>query len=205
MSAKHWFQGRRETMKIVFGFLLTVVLAAQGQQKLYIDTPLPNAHPLKRELVDKLQHSGKVKIVTLPEKADLILSLEQTGRGVSACSGGIIFSGACGNRGRAVLKSRNTGEELWSEEKGGGWQWAGWSAAMVGRKLGDDLSKFLAEQTPTSRQDESERAPPTATSSFVAGFGILARTSEDPDARGVEITDVADAVLPKLLACGRDT
>ena len=34
------------------------VLAAQGQQNLYVDTNLPNAHPLKRELVEKLKQSG---------------------------------------------------------------------------------------------------------------------------------------------------
>jgi hypothetical protein len=177
-------------MKPLTAFLLLSVLAAYGQQSLYIDTTLPNAHPLKKELVDKLKQSGEVKIVTLPEKADLVLDLEETGRSLGTCTAGIFVD--CGHRGRAVLKSRHSGEELWSEEKGGGWQWAGWSAAAVGRKLGDDLSKFLAVQTPAARSAESAGAPSSATSSSVAAFGMQARTSEDPDAQGVEIMDVAD-------------
>jgi hypothetical protein len=135
-------------MKTLIVFPLLLVLAAQAQQSLYIDTQLPNSHPLKKELADKLKQSGKVMIVLLPEKADLILDLEQTGRGVSACSGSIIFPAACGNRGRAVLKNRQTGEELWSEESGGPWQMSGWSAGMVGRKLGNDLVKFLTRYAP---------------------------------------------------------
>jgi hypothetical protein len=137
-------------MKTVIASLLLCVLAAHGQQSLYIDTHLPNSHPLKKELADKLKQSGKVVIVTLPEKADLILDLEQTGRGVSSCSGSIFFSGACGNRGRAVLKNRQTGDELWSEEKGGARQMSGWSAGMVGRKLGDDVVRFLKNYVPSS-------------------------------------------------------
>src|ERR1035437_2280064 len=147
-------------MKTLTAFLLLSVLAAYGQQSLYIDTTLPNAHPLKKELVDKLKQSGKVKIVTLPEKADLVLDLEETGRSLGTCTAGIFVD--CGHRGRAVLKSHHSGEELWSEEKGGGWQWSGWSAAAVGRKLGNDLSKFLAEQTPAAHSAESAGAPSSA-------------------------------------------
>jgi hypothetical protein len=184
------WQSRRETMKKLMAVLLLSVLAAYGQHSLYIDTNLPNAHPLKRELMDKLQRSGKVKLVTVPEKADLILSLEETGRSLGTCTAGIFVD--CGHRGRAVLKSRHSGEELWSEEKGGGWQWSGWSAAAVGRKLGNDLSNFLAEQTPAARSAETAGAPPSANRTSVAAFGMQARTSEDPDASGVEILDVAD-------------
>src|SRR5580658_2145483 len=109
-----------------------LVLAAQGQQSLYVDTNLPNAHPLKRELVEKLKQSGRVTIVTLPEKADLILILEQTGRSLGACAS-IWLHSECGHRGRVVLRNRQTGEEMWSEEKGGGMQWSGWSDTKVGR------------------------------------------------------------------------
>jgi hypothetical protein len=177
-------------MKTLMALLLLSVLAAHGQQSLYIDTTLPNAHPLKKELVDKLKQSGKVKIVTLPEKADLVLDLEETGRSLGTCTTGIFVD--CGHRGRALLKNRQSGEELWSEEKGGGWQWSGWSAGMVGRKLGNDLNKYLAEQTPSVSSAESAAAPPSATSDLVVAFGMQARTSEDPDAQGVEIMDVAD-------------
>jgi hypothetical protein len=140
-------------MKTLMAFPLLFVSMALGQQSLYINSPLPNSHPLKKELVEKLKQSGKVVIVTLSEKADLILDLEQSGRGVRSCNGNIanvILSSACGNRGKAVLKSRQTGEELWSEEKGGPYQWSGFSAAKVGRKLGDDLIKFLSQNAPAS-------------------------------------------------------
>jgi hypothetical protein len=123
------------------------VLAAQGQQNLYVETNLPNTHPLKRELVEKLKQSGRVTIVTLPEKADLILILDQTGRSLGACAS-IWLHSECGHRGRVVLKNRQTGEEMWSEEKGGGWQWSGWSDTKVGRKLGDDMVKFLSQHPP---------------------------------------------------------
>jgi hypothetical protein len=111
---------------------------------IYIDTHLPNSHPLKKELVKKLIRSGKVVLVTLPEKADLILDLDETGRGLSQCAS-IWNQSNCGNRGRAVLKSRQTGQELWSEEKGGAWQMSGWSGGSVGKKLGEDLVKFLSK------------------------------------------------------------
>ena len=123
------------------------VLGAQGQQNLYVDTNLPNAHPLKRELVEKLKHSGRVTIVTLPENADLILILDQTGRSLGTCAS-IWLQSECGHRGRLVLRNRQTGEEMWSEEKGGAWQWSGWSDTKVGRKLGNDLVKFLSQHPP---------------------------------------------------------
>ena len=129
---------------IVFPLL---VLGAQGQQNLYVDTNLPNAHPLKRELVGKLKQSGRVTIVTLPEKADLILILDQTGRSLGTCAS-IWLQSECGHRGRLVLRNRRTGEEMWGEEKGGAWQWSGWSDTKVGRKLGNDLVKFLSQHPP---------------------------------------------------------
>jgi hypothetical protein len=126
-------------MKSLITFLLICVLAAGADaQTIYIDTRLPNAHPTKTELVAKLQKSGKVTLVNLPDQADLILILDQTER--------LWSGGGNGNRGRVILKDRRTGEEMWSEEKGGGWQMSGWSAGSVGRKLGDDLLKFLKQR-----------------------------------------------------------
>ncbi len=128
-------------MKMLIAFLLLCVAGASADaQTIYIDTRLPNAHPMKKELVAKLQKWGKVTIVNLPEQAELILLLDQTGR--LDCS----FNTACGNRGSVVLRNRLTGDELWSEEKGGAWQMSGWSAGAVGRKLGDDLVKFLKQR-----------------------------------------------------------
>lgn len=55
-----------------------------------------------------------------------------------------VFSGS-GDRGSVILKNRRTGEELWTESRGGGWSMRGWSNAAVGRKLGDDLINFLSK------------------------------------------------------------
>lgn len=151
---------------MLIAFSLLFVLTAQGQQGLYIDTHLPDSHLLKKKLIEKLNQSRMVTIVTLPDKADLVLDLEQTGRSLGMCAGGIFFSSACGHRGRVVLKSRLTGEELWGEEKGGAWQMSGWSDAKVGRQLGNDLIKFLSHYEPPvpTRPTNSARtnqAPPT--------------------------------------------
>jgi hypothetical protein len=130
-------------MRTLGAFLLlcgiTVGATAQG---IYLDTHLPNAHPMKRELLEKLHKWGKATIVNLPEQADLILQLDQTDK-----LGGLASPWTVrGNAGCAVLKDRRTGEELWSETKGGAWQMSGWSTATVGKKLGDDLVKFLKQR-----------------------------------------------------------
>ena len=122
---------------LVFALALLGSAMAQAPKSIYIDTRLPNAHPMKKELLDKLRGWGKITVVNLPEQGDLILQLDQTER--------LLSGGGNGNRGRAVLKDRLTGEELWSEEKGGGWQMSGWSAGAVGGKLGSDLVKFLSK------------------------------------------------------------
>jgi hypothetical protein len=164
-------------MKTLMAVLLLCVLSAHGKQSLYIDTHLSNSHPLKRELIEKLKQSGTVMIVTLPDKADLILDLEQTGRSLGMCAGGILFSSACGHRGRVVLKSRQTGEELWSEEKGGAWQWSGWSAGTVGRKLGEDVVRFLIMYAPASANPATE---PVVTSEASRAPEAAPRTSAPP-------------------------
>ena len=122
--------------------LLPVLAAGAHAQSIYLDTHLPTAHPMKREFLQKLHQWGNATIVNLPEQADLILQLDQTDK-----LGGLASVWTVrGNAGCAVLKDRRTGEELWSETKGGAWQMSGWSTAAVGKKLGDDLVKFLAKR-----------------------------------------------------------
>jgi hypothetical protein len=104
-------------------------------QTIYIDTP-PDAQPIKVEIVKKLQNWGEVKIVTLPEQADIILQMVQSEK--------LNMSTGSGNRGSVVLKNRRTGEDMWSQSRGGAWSMRGWSNAAIGKKLGDDLIKFLS-------------------------------------------------------------
>jgi hypothetical protein len=105
-------------------------------QSIYIDAP-PDAAPIKKQIVAKLQAWGEISVVNLPEQADLILELVQSGK--------LNLASGSGDRGSVVLKNRRTGEELWTESRGGGWSMRGWSNAAVGRKLGDDLISFLSK------------------------------------------------------------
>ena len=102
-------------MRTLITFLLLSVLGVGAySQTIYIDTHLPNSHPMKKELLEKLHKWGKVTVVNLPDQADLILQLDQTDK-----LGGLISVWTVrGNAGCAVLKDRRTGEELWSETHG---------------------------------------------------------------------------------------
>lgn len=108
---------------------------ASRAQSIYIDAP-PDAAPIKKQILAKLHAWGEISTVNLPEQADLILELQQSGK--------LNVGSGSGNRGSVVLKNRRTGEELWTESRGGGWSMRGFSNAAVGRKLGDDLIKFLS-------------------------------------------------------------
>jgi hypothetical protein len=101
---------------------------------LYISAP-PDAKQIKDEIATKVQQSELVEIVFLESRADLILEVVQSGK-LNAMTGS-------GNKGAAVLKVKSTGEEVWNDSHGGGWSWRGWSNKAVGRKLGDELVKFL--------------------------------------------------------------
>ena len=109
---------------------------ASHAQSIYIDAP-PDAAPIKKQILAKLQAWGEISVVNLPEQADLILELVQSGKLN-------VFSGS-GDRGSVVLKNRRTGEELWTESRGGGWSMRGFSNAAVGRKIGGDLINFLSK------------------------------------------------------------
>lgn len=119
-----------------------LTISAGAQTTLFIDTRLPNQNPMVRELKQKLEDAHVATVVPLAEKAEVILLLDQTARNLGNCAS-IWLQGSCGHRGRAVLRVRATGEELWTEERGGGWEMAGWSDAKVGKKLGVHLLAFF--------------------------------------------------------------
>jgi hypothetical protein len=117
---------------------LGTFLAAQNQsiakRTLYIQAT-PDAQAMKEEIVKKVVAWGGVSIVTLPAQADLILDLMQSGK--------LNLATGSGDKGAAVLKDAHTGEDLWSDSRGGGWSMRGFSNRSIGRKLGGKLVEFL--------------------------------------------------------------
>jgi hypothetical protein len=90
---------------------------------------------MKEEISKKLVAWNGVTLVTLPAHADLVLEVVQSGKLN-------LYTGS-GDKGAAVLKDAHTGEDLWTDSRGGGWSMRGWSNRAVGRKLGDKLVEFL--------------------------------------------------------------
>jgi len=135
---------RNLTRRKRFAFLvvavatLTASVAAQdptaAKHALYIQAA-PDAQAMKEEIVKKLAAWNGVSIVTLPTQADFILDLVQSGK-LNVVSGS-------GDKGAAVLKDAHTGEDLWSDSRGGGWSVRGFSNRAIGRKLGEQLVGFL--------------------------------------------------------------
>jgi hypothetical protein len=113
-------------------------LAAQNQEHqkrtLYIQAP-PDAQAMKEEIKKKLVAWNGVSVVTSPANADLVLEIVQSGK--------LNVMAGSGDKGAAVLKDAHTGEDLWSDSRGGGWSMRGFSNRAVGRKLGEKLVEFL--------------------------------------------------------------
>ena len=129
---------RRSVVVLVVVGLIAVYGLAQDQQvpkrKLYIQAA-PDAQAMKEEIVKKVAAWNGVSVVTIPSQADLTLELVQSGKLN-------LYSGS-GDKGAAVLKDAHTGEDLWSDSRGGGFSMRGFSNRAVGRKLGDKLVQFL--------------------------------------------------------------
>ena len=123
-------------ISLVVGFIAVAFLAAQEQQKrtLYIQAP-PDAQAMKEEISKKVTAWNGVSLVTLPANADLVLEIVQSGK-LNVATGS-------GDKGAAVLRDAHTGEDLWTDSRGGGWSMLGWSNRAVGRKLGEKLVEFL--------------------------------------------------------------
>jgi len=127
--------------KPLFGLLLMLTPLfglCQNQQvtkrTLYIQAP-PDAQAIKEEITKKVSAWNRVAIVTKPADADFVLEVVQSGKLN-------VFSGS-GDKGAAVLKDAHTGEDLWTDSRGGGWSMRGFSNRAVGRKLGEKLVEFL--------------------------------------------------------------
>jgi len=94
---------------------------------------------LKTELSGKLLEWGKLKLVSSPEEADLLLKVVQTGE-LNVATG-------AGNQATVLLTDRASGTELWSKTKGGGWAMSGWNNAWVARALAKEFIKFFDSET----------------------------------------------------------
>jgi hypothetical protein len=97
---------------------------------------------LKTELSGKLLEWGKLKLVSSPEDADLILKVVQTGE--------LNLATGAGNQATVLLVDRTSGTELWSKTKGGSWAMSGWSNASVARALAKEFIKFFDSATKQS-------------------------------------------------------
>ena len=118
--------------------LVSLVVVVQSEQPakrtLYIQAP-PDAQAIKEEITKKVVAWNRVTIVTKPTDVDYVLEVAQSGKLN-------VFTGS-GDKGAAVLKDGHTGEDLWTDSRGGGWSMRGWSNRAVGRKLGEKLVEFL--------------------------------------------------------------
>jgi S1-C subfamily serine protease len=94
---------------------------------------------LKTELSGKLLEWGKLKLVSSPEEADLVLKVVQTGE--------LNMATGAGNQATVLLTDRASGIELWSKTKGGSWAMSGWSNASVARALAREFIKFFESAT----------------------------------------------------------
>jgi hypothetical protein len=101
---------------------------------------VPSGNPvLKTELSSKLLEWGKLKLVSSPDDADLVLKVVQTGE--------LNMATGAGSQATALLIDRTSGTELWSKTKGGSWAMSGWSNAWVARALAKDFIKFFDSAT----------------------------------------------------------
>jgi len=94
---------------------------------------------LKSELSGKLVEWGKLRIVSSPDDADLLLQVTQTGQ--------LNLGTGAGNQATALLTDRPSGTELWSKTKGGSWAMSGYSNAWVARALAKEFIKFFDSAT----------------------------------------------------------
>jgi hypothetical protein len=110
---------------------------------LCVTVPLGN-EVLKTELSSKLLEWGKLRLVSSPEDADLVLKVVQTGQ--------LNLATGAGNQATAMLIDNASGTELWSKARGGSWAMSGFSNAWVGRDLAKDFIKFFDSATKQSRK-----------------------------------------------------
>ncbi len=102
---------------------------------LYVWSPAAGSLSVKTEISKKLRGWGGLTLVELPDDADLILQVEQTGK-LNMVTGE-------GAQASAVLIDAKSRIQLWAMTKGGGWSMKGWSIGSSSRAVADDLMKFL--------------------------------------------------------------
>jgi hypothetical protein len=94
---------------------------------------------LKTELSGKLLEWGKLKLVSSPDEADLLLTVVQTGQ--------LNLATGAGSQATVLLTDNASGIELWSKTKGGSWAMSGWNDAWVARALAKEFIKFFNSTT----------------------------------------------------------
>ena len=99
---------------------------------------------LKTELSGKLSEWGKLRLVSSPQDADLILKVAQTGE--------LNMATGAGNQATALLTDRESGTELWSKTKGGSWAMSGYSNTWVAHALAKEFIKFFDSATKQARK-----------------------------------------------------
>lgn len=106
-----------------------------SSKTLYVWSPAAGSLSVKTEISKKLRGWGGLTLVELPEDADLILQVEQTGK-LNMMTGE-------GAQASAVLIDAKSRIQLWAKTNGGGWSIKGWSIGSSSRAVADDLIKFL--------------------------------------------------------------
>lgn len=99
---------------------------------------------LKTELSGKLLEWGKLRLVSSPEEADLVLKVVQTGK--------LDLATGAGNQATVLLTDSASGTELWSKTKGGSWAMSGYSNAWVARELAKEFIKYFNSATNQPRK-----------------------------------------------------
>jgi S1-C subfamily serine protease len=99
---------------------------------------------LKTEISGKLVEWGKLKLVSSPEEADLILKVVQTGQ--------LNLATGAGSQATVLLTDNASGIELWSKTKGGSWAMSGWNDAWVARALAKEFIKFFDSTKKSQRE-----------------------------------------------------
>ena len=87
---------------------------------------------LRAEIMRRFLAWGRLRLVSIPEDADLVLQVTQTS-GLRSLES---------NQAAAWLKDPDSGTEIWAETKGGRLRLTGWSQSRVARSIADDVIRF---------------------------------------------------------------
>jgi hypothetical protein len=99
---------------------------------------------LKTETDQRLLKWGKLRLVSSPNDADLVLEIVPTGE--------LNLGTGAGNQAAALLRDSLTSQELWSTTKGGSWAMSGWSNAWVARAIAGEFIKFYESKVKSNKK-----------------------------------------------------